>query len=526
MNKNLGIAVIGIALVAFLALSLTGFFWGVEGNALNIYYPDEWTHANIALTFVEFDIPFYWQFKFFAVQSAIAGLILGLDNISDLILIGRFISLVYALGIIGLTYFIANKFFSRDTAIISVVLLSMSSLFITFSHMAVPTLAQVFWFYIALISIYFMVEKNNRFYDIAAMIAATISFSTHTNFIPLIAITLVLLLRKEELSQKIYNFVVFVLVGLAIFWLANGSIADFEDIGLSYVGAKAAGLNIIAGKAIWENFLLIPFAIAAGSSLLMLLTSAIGFGQSIYSDFKKKTNTLIKDHFRWYFLLPILIWLGITLGRSTIWPRHLLIFFPIVAIFSAVFILKIINYGKNFKLSKKSDMQAPFALIIGIILIFTMVLPAFVVQQDFQNDSRFEAYDWIDKNIPSDKTILASKYVYTFDPDPNYSSELDFASNPDYIILHEFYYGRYIKKFASGFGKPECIGGVHHPTSLNNCEVIQSLYAGTYPGYELEVKFSDLQTTSINSFEREQFNNFFGMYGITTGEIIIYKKVK
>ena len=489
---------------------MAGLGWGTTDEGLHVFYPDEYTHARIAKSFATRIVEPQWYVKAYPAQIALASFLLlqknylpdddPVNNEAYFILLGRFLSLLYGAALIILVFFIGNHFGGFKAGLFASLSLAVMDLFVSFSHLAVPVVSSAFWFLLATFLIYLAHKKPSQFLDLSAMAASTICLATKLNFMPLAFLVIMFALRKEELTKKARTFAMLFFVFISTYWLANGSLATYKDISLT-VGASI-GVNFIdqiPDKQLLLNPLLFFFAVLAGSSLLTLASALLG---------AKKFWDGKKDAGFWLFIVaPVLAWLAVSSLRPNVFPRSIIELFPLMALFSGFFVASLFRERKFH-----------IAVIAAAVLIIYPLGLTLSSQGEFAHDNRFHAYDWLSENTSPGEEVLASRYVFS---DSGEEPPAITLGEADYIVLHEFYYGRYVKKFTSGFGTPKCVSGVHHPTSIENCEAIQKLVLDTpESGYSLAKEFR-----VENPFaERVVFKEFFGMYTPNAGDILIFRK--
>lgn len=504
-------AIIGV-ITLFVIITSPGLHWGNTSEKLFVFNPDEFTHASVAKNFLTRTIEPSSYVKGFPTQIAVLSFITMQknylsenapeNNVENFVLLGRLLSLLYGLGTVLLVFVIGNHFWGFKAGFFSALILATLDLFVSFSHSSVPIVPGAFWFLLATFLIYLSTSKKSHFYDLVAIIASTICFSVQFNFIPLIFILVVFLFRKDNFKNKAFSITLLFFVFISTYWISSGSLATYKDISLTIFGSLSSNLTTaIQDKQIWLNPILYLLALIAGTSIVTTLSSIAGG----FLILKEKTN----KSFLLYLVLPALAWLFLMCLKPNIFPRYAIVMIPIIALFSGYFIKRIFE-AKTFWV----------ACLIVVFIVLSPLTLTLDSQEGYlnENETRFEYYNWL-KGISKDAKVLESRYVRV--PTMNQDYNLSFDDNPDYIVLHELYYSRYIKKFTTGFGTPKCISGVHHPTSMENCNVVQGLVLNTEnSGYSLEKSFK----ANDKSIERVLFRKLFGTYTYKTGELLVFKK--
>lgn len=481
-----------LILLSFALLSLIGLEWGLSENGLSEFNPDEISHVNTAKDFLEVQKPDFFYVKFFPLQIAIIGFVSGVSDIHDLVILGRYLSLFYSILTLILVFAISRKFFDVKTGFISTIMLGSSLLFVNWSHQATPIMASLFWFLFSLYCINLAFEKEKIEFNVLAIITCTFCFAIQFIFIPLIFLGLLFLIKKDTLKDKIFIFVLFLLIFIGSFWLANGSLISIEDLSHTFTVIKLKGLEVISDKSILINIPLLATGLSNSMGFFALCFAMLG----LFMIRSKK--------FVFLFVFPTLAYMLLLISKSIFLERYLLLLLPLFAIS--------FGYYSSIIIEKK-----PKYFILPVVIIFISLISTVGAQTEQANDNRFEAYEWLNDNVESGETIMASKYFYG---SSEYKHELDLTKKPDYVVLHEFYYGRYIKKFTSGFNEPKCNIGVHHQTSENNCLVVKGLVNGTNQNYYLVKEFD----YNVYSLEGHLFKKTFGMFDVQTGKVLIFKR--
>ena len=493
MNRQILIPVFILIISAFVLISAIGLNWGFQESNYNAFNPDEVTHAETAKSFLNFEKPPTFYVKFYALQEALIGLVLGANEIHELVYIGRHLSLVYAILTLILVFIIGKKYFGENASLISTIILGSSLLFVTWSHQATPIMASLFWFLLSLYLINLSFERKEFLLDFLAIISVAFCFATQFVFIPILLLLLSFLFRSEwNYKKKIIAFVFFAFVFTGAFWLASGSLISIEDLLHTFNVVKLRGLEVIQDKSNWINFSLIPIGLAAGMSFFVLVFSTLGL------------LLVKKKNFQLFFILPTIGYIIFLINKSILLERYLLLLFPVIAIS--------FGYYSSIILQKK-----PKYFLIPIVIILLTLIPAVGAQLEQQNDNRYVAYEWIEENVKPEETFIASKYFYE---SSEYKHDLNLSQKPEYVFLHELYFARYIKKFVTGAKEPRCNTGIHHQTSESNCLVVKGLVNGTNSDYYLLKEF-DYPVYSIEGFV---FKKSYGMFDVQTGKVLIFKK--
>ncbi len=131
-----------------------------------------------------------------------------------IVLFGRMIALTFAIGALSMTYMLSKKFFNKNTAIWSVLLLASFPLFFAFSHRLLTGIPAVF---LLLTSIYFFKEEKYGLCGLFAGLAFMIRFPSGLMLIPL----LIFMIFKVAKIRKIIKFIIFYSIPASLFFIFN-----------------------------------------------------------------------------------------------------------------------------------------------------------------------------------------------------------------------------------------------------------------------------------------------------------------
>ncbi len=173
------------------------------------------------------------------------------------------------------------------------------------------------------------------------------------------------------------------------------------------------------------------------------------------------------------------------------------------------FLAMIGSYGLISHVSKK--------VFVLSVLFYTFSL-TLISQLYFVKDPRYAVSRFIQEKIEGrGLKVDYTEYARTKDmpsPDKGYSG------NPDIIVMHETYYGRYWKSVSTPFKIPVCCREVWHCSVYEQCLSTQAIFGGLSP-YFLLTKFE----VNHPFPERIFFKKAFGNYETFLGDMLIYRKV-
>ncbi len=254
----------------------------------------------------------------------------------------RVINIIFGIGIIFVTFFIARNIFEEKTALLASIFLSFSIPFITYNRFA---LLDTFVTFFMVLSFYFFITKNNRL----AWFAAGLGFATKFTSVAIIVVFILyyLLTRKFKLIYSTL-FIIFV---IAFFIGDIGAFFVWDHISPNkgiYTEVPLVVKQIIAalhGSAERGTILdrIVEFTGAFAYQTIFLPIILILFISINYRKYVSQHNTLI-------LLLAIVVTfvIGIAAGSITRYLLYTLPFFFIT--FSYSFLRFATAYNKYFSI--------------------------------------------------------------------------------------------------------------------------------------------------------------------------------
>ena len=519
----------GILLLA-LVLRVPGLFWGYLN--FDFFQPDEYQHFSIARNLInQFDnklvpdqeVTDQFNSRGFGTQEALLGYpIIKIFHLPDyyLLMVGRLISLAYALALLILLIVIGRRIFGDSRiGLLAGLLLAVFDLNVTYSHYGVPDIPHVFWFCFSAYWIFLLAGRlsdnpsppplKELFWSVVG-VAFSLSFRFQT--VPLITLLAVLgwglwAVDRFQRKERLMWALVAILMVVGVFYISVGFDYNWHEFLKSKKELAEGALDIIQnGKH--THWLYNPFlylmAVIAGTSLPV---AALGVGGLVYLWRRWNPGDLICRFTTFMGAMLLAAFIFLWVGDGT-FVRHANIFLPALAMLGAYGGVKF--YDQTYFNPKIKP------LILGGVVFYTLGLTIFS-QYYFVRDNRYEAARFIKEHWPGGRAAYSS---YAKIKGMESVGQLPDLNNADVVVMHEALYGRYYKSFTVPFVRfPKCC----QDTFLclpQECSVIQSILKN-------ETNYKLVREYPIeNPFpERILFKNFFGTYETFLGDVRIYERI-
>jgi len=419
--------ILGILSLAFI-LRFIGIWYGLP----SLYNSDEPTMVSEALsfgakkslepTFLQYPTLYsYFLFFIYGIYFGI-GFVLGIFNSildfgasffldpSGLFLVGRFLSVVLGTLSVWVIFRLGQRFFSKNVALISSLILALSFVHISRSHWVLieAGLGLMCAWALYLILKYYEKPaiKANVFASLVCGLAVSTKYNAGFIFIPLLLSSI--LAYKKDFPKLFRN------IGLSAALLVSGfllgspywifSFSSFFDSTFKYTFS-----HVTYGRVghITEIPFVWPFWELVSNDWTIGFLLIAGFVYVLFA--KEKKQILLVS-----FALPTFLYVG-TWNHADV--HYLIPIFPALAILAGVFLNDILRHIRN------RNLKILFAIFL-FILPFTKIL-----YYDFgltQKDTRAFAEDWFKSNVPGGSVIGYENYVYgpnLFDPSRFFKNE-------------------------------------------------------------------------------------------------------
>lgn len=410
-------AILGLAF----ALRFVGIWYGLP----SLYNSDEPTIVSQALsfgtrkslepTFLQYPtLYFYFLFFIYGIYFGI-GFVLGIFNsILDfgasffldpggLFLVGRFLSVVLGTFSVWVIFRLGQRFFSKNVALISSLILAVSFIHVSRSHWILIEAGLGLMCAWALYLILKYYEKPTIKANVFAGLVCGLAISTKYNagfiLIPLLLSSI--FIYKKNVPKLFKNLCLSVVTLVSGFLLGSPywifSFSSFFDSTFKYTFSHVT--HGVVGHITDMPFVWPFWELVANDWTLGFLLIA-GFVYVLFT--KEKKQILLVS-----FALPTFLYVG---SWSSADVHYLIPIFPALVLLAAVFLNDILRSIRNRNLK-----------ILFVILLFGLPF-AKILYYDFvltQKDTRAFAEDWFESNVAAGSVIGYENYVYgpnLFDP--------------------------------------------------------------------------------------------------------------
>ena len=249
------------------------------------------------------------------------------------------------------------------------------------------------------------------------------------------------LMSKNSIMFFIYRIISRIIDLLTLIWLSlivfiifsPHNLINFNNFisSMDYESAVALGKTTVfytrqfldTKSFYFQSTKIFPYALGWAAFIL-------GFLGMIGVSWNDKKTNLLRFAFLIYFIPSAMIYAK--------WSRFMAPVFPIIMIFAVLLILNIKD-----QISKLSLKSKTLTLIFGFVfcvLIFVMLVPGFAYLSIYQKpDIRFQASEWIYKNIPNNSYILSETANVVDIPMENPKSEIQNPNKNYNVISFNFY---------------------------------------------------------------------------------------
>lgn len=386
---------------------------------------------------------------------------------------GRYVTALFSLGNVFLTYLLTRKLFGKQTGLIAAALLALNFRQVLNSHIGLPDIYNSFFLLLAILMSVSVWNNPNKKNYLLAGIATGLSFSTKYQFyafLPLLCVHVYTLLNKEFSWKKNLNLgLSFAGAGLTFVILNPYLIIHFEEAQdiLSYVAKKyGIGTNKINLYPLWYLWN-VDFG-----PLLMLLSFA-GILFSLTRGFKKAL----------LLLLPLFLFAYLFLYYSGggFYTRNLITITPLLLIFAAVFLFWLFSSFKNYI----GNLPAiSFFTIFFVAAIFIPARNAFINSYFYTKPWNYDVLRvWESQNLPAGSVIAA----HPFDPlEVKNVKRTEFNMSGSYSLSEHFDDGASYALINMDWGSNDFYYWMHCGANFWKCQKPLQQMRNTFPGLVAE----------------------------------------
>lgn len=437
-------------------------------------------------------------------------------QVAELVFIGRILSTLYALFLIGLVYLIGLHLFHSSLAgLFGALLLALFDLNVMAGHYAWTTVAHAFWSYSA---VFMMIIFYQRFIGrkpegdpgwslaLAIPFATAQAFAVQFDFLPIVVaagILLLLLLRQKlNLRATVGYAGSFFAFFVLFFYLSTFFEFGWAEVRASFAELYRANVDGIPSDRHWlHHAVAYPIGITAGSSLLAVIVFAIAL-LSLFGRGKAFPGYI---ELRWWLAFLFLEWLVLWV-MDTAYLQRAHIFLPFVAILA----------GRGLAGVLRGEPGRPAWQRYGIVWL-VVLYTAFLTFSSLSytlTDNRQLVRDYLAGSPAEGRTYFSPRAL----PDDSPGAERFEAG---LLVLHEADYQRYWRSFTTPLdaAPPACCTEIPD-CSEADCRFYQQLLNGKSPAYEQVAKFPIVEILP----ERRLYQRLFGNVDPYLGEVRVYRR--
>jgi len=410
------------ALLVLLIFAFIFRVWGIGYGLPLFIHLDENTIARIVMGMIKTgDLnPHYFRYPslypyFIRFIALISGLITRKDfsnvnNLATIYLLGRFSSALISTATVYLTYLLGKKFFSQKIGFLAAVVFSVMFLPVYLSHFMITDMLALFFLLMALILSFKVYQKGELKDYFWAGLFSGLLIGTKFNVFVFIPLVFAHFFPAEKSKKRLFSQLVIALViaGLAFLITNPYFLPDWKNY-LSGFWSQVAlqrGDEVLMmsdkdGIPTWWWYCQYWFYSGLGFSLT--LSSLLGIIIGVLNN-KKKGDKGERRKFFFFVLFPVFYLVTILLSHHR-GDRYSLPLMPILAIFSGVFLEKIITFLQGVINNPKLRIGILFFLFLVLLgpSIYKAVALDYLISQ---KDTRVQAGEWIEKNYSKDQLIL------------------------------------------------------------------------------------------------------------------------
>ncbi len=494
-------------LVAFgFAVRLPGCFWGVDffhGGPFIFNSADEQTAAFAIARFVNQGI-FAARLDYFYGLGGemippifLLRCLMGELTRPQVVIAMRVVNVFFACGTIVVTYKMARAFF-EDTriAFFSALFLALFPLYVIHSHRATPAIGMVFWTYLSLFASYLFQTKKYDRYWYTACAAAGAAIAVKYGFITLIPIFYLAWTTPSMRHRR--------LIGLCVVVVSFEIMNCFMPV-WKQVAAMTADFipdNFAArSHAYWFNPIAYLIALAPGLGIYGLLMSLVGWVALKRKEFSSRFI---------YLEIPLIVQAILVLSMSATFPRHLILFFPYLALLAGIGLVRLEKAGRAFP------------VLVVAILAYQTTTVAWIEYQHVRTRAA-EIRQWLYENIRDEETVDFGLSYLEIDRNPFSLPEPFLAASADdarFLLFGEgFAYFPFFRSILNPLQRTVEPAYRYGWQYLSNPRLVQAVLYGD-PRYERVAAFPAIEIIP----EFIVYKRWFGSYNDLEGDWSAFKK--
>ena len=374
--------------------------------------------------------------------------------VSNSIWVGRIVSAIYGMFLIGAIYFLALNIFDKKTALLSAIFATFTMGFVNLAHFATPDIPMMFWCTLSLIFCVKIYKKaNTKSYVLAGVfagIATGIKYYAIFLFIPIIIAHLMNYIGHTiEIKRAFNKKISLSLLLIPIIFLITTPFSIINHPRFLEHISKLFNTRSSSSWGIDPNaWLTHIFNLDNAMGTPLFIVAILG---SCYALYYAAAN-IKRDKANWILFSWVLMFILMLVSWKIAPMRNIMPIVPVLLIFGAKFLTD---------LAANKRLKTIMIIIIFLIVAYSAIY-AIYTDTLFINDSRHLAAEWVNENIPTSEkiqTFSVDVYVPRL-PHHNVnrinfehiSSEEELLENiknygPDYIITSSLYYDRFLNYY-------------------------------------------------------------------------------
>ncbi len=377
-------------------------------------------------------------------------------------ILGRFLSVIYAVLSIPLIYLLGKEVFGVETGVIGALFFSFYSLVILYSRMVRTDSAALFFGLLSLWLLTRIYRKPTTFNQLLAGLSIGLSIASRYFMVMLVPVLVVIdgaIWRRQKPGKASLKLLwMHILIGLgavavgfilstpyffvSLDILIKDILLESRDTHLGFDGLSPTG------NFFWYITYAIPTVLSLPQGILMV----VGVGFSLW-----------KRHFLQMWLFGFaLIFLMFISRFSLHWPRWLIQILPVLALFSAYGVIQITqSLSKILPLAWSGKKLYKTLLLVSVLfLLFTPVKKVTTLNLKAANYStRILAREWMLENLPMDSHIAIEEYTAPLGDagfvvfnswalaQSGYTLDKLYQDGYRYVVVSEAIYGRFFAEF-------------------------------------------------------------------------------
>jgi len=539
MTLNTGRKLLILAILIGAALRIPGWDTQEEMARWRLYEMDEEQHIDLAFnrfndlrggrdTIVHHfhDRPYNvrgYGYTCAAVAYVWYGAIGEIPNFRDMLKVGRQLSTLFALLLIGIVFALGRASgLSPPTAGVAALLMACCDVNATHSHYMIPASGYVMFAWMALLGGVKIIRSPDWKGLALLTLGAGGAIGFKLDIFPmvwggLLMILLAVRARRAGAENSAVPgmplwYIPVGIVGAALLIYALWLGWSWDEIVHSYEALRLVNGDTIQKEDHFrDNLITYPAGVLAGIGLP-------AFGLAVWASVKllgRRLGELRKNAKAFwtprtlivlYVFAYLLTEFCLRWYLDTTFIRRVNVFMPAVALLAAYALHRL---------------KAGGWWTVGVV-VWSLGL-ALVGQSNHWFDNREEMVEWVAKELPPPARVGITAYAFSKNlrelKNVKYYLDDDF----DYFILHESFYRRFTaRSMTTPFGTPECCWEIHHCGSLARCEDIRPMLMGESDNFRL------LKTFRPRDYfpERLLYRHFFGYYETFVGDIRVYERTE